>query len=96
MLSPSGDPAAGAQVLLFDLTDAWLNDPSDPSLPAGIDQAVVCMQSDRDIPTRGAGCFSRPKSPRDAVQLCQRDCVLNETDNIQGCVWECESSAEGN
>ena len=55
--------------------------------------SVVCMQGDRDIPTRGARYFSQPKTAQGAVQLCQQDCVLNETDNIQGCVWECEANA---
>ncbi len=55
--------------------------------------SVVCMQFDRDIPTRGARYFSQPKIPQGAVQLCQQDCVLNETDNIQECVWECEADA---
>ena len=52
--------------------------------------SVVCMQLDHDIPTRGARYFSQPKTARDAVQLCQQNCVLNETDNIQECVWNCE------
>ena len=55
--------------------------------------SVVCMQGDRDIPTRGARYFSQPKTAQDAVQLCQQDCVLNETDNIQECVWDCEADA---
>ncbi|MDE2809027.1 MAG: hypothetical protein OXN90_11490 [Gemmatimonadota bacterium] len=55
--------------------------------------SVVCMQKDRDIPTRGARYFSQPKTAQDAVQLCQQNCVLNETDNIQECVWDCEADA---
>ena len=55
--------------------------------------SVVCMQKDRDIPTRGARYFSQPKTARDAVQLCQQNCVLNETDNIQECVWNCGANA---
>ena len=55
--------------------------------------SVVCMQGDRDIPTRGARYFSQPKTAQGAVQLCQQDCVLNETDNIQECVWNCEADA---
>ena len=56
--------------------------------------SVVCMQGDHDIPTRGARYFSQPKTAQGAVQLCQQDCVLNETDNIQACVWECEADAQ--
>ena len=54
--------------------------------------SVVCMQIDHDIPTRGARYFSRPKTAQDAVQRCQKDCVLDETDDIQ----LCEVNAEGN
>ena len=54
--------------------------------------SLICMQRDHDIPTRGARYFSRPKSPQDDVQRCQRDCVLEETDEIQLCVWKCEGS----
>ena len=56
--------------------------------------SVVCMQQDHDIPTRGARYFSQPKTAQDAVQLCQQNCVLNETDNIQACVWECEANTQ--
>ena len=55
--------------------------------------SVVCMQGARDIPTRGARYFSQPKTAQGAVQLCQQDCVLNATDNIQECVWKCEADA---
>ncbi len=55
--------------------------------------SVVCMQKNRDIPTRGARYFSQPKPAQDAVQLCQQNCVLNEIDNIQECVWNCGASA---
>ena len=58
--------------------------------------SVVCMQQEHDIPTRGARYFSRPKSAQDDVQRCQRDCVLDESDNLQSCVWRCEGSPEGN
>ncbi|MXY57052.1 MAG: hypothetical protein F4Y41_11765 [Gammaproteobacteria bacterium] len=51
---------------------------------------VVCMQIDRDLPTRGARFFSKAKAAETAVQLCQRDCVLEGGDNIQGCVWRCD------
>ena len=51
---------------------------------------VVCMQNDRDIPTRGARFFSKAKVAADAVQMCQRDCVLEGGDDIQGCVWTCD------
>ena len=54
---------------------------------------VVCMQQDSDtyrIPTRGDRYFSQPKAAEGPVQLCQRDCALNETTNVQQCVWECE------
>ena len=58
--------------------------------------SVVCMQIGHDIPTRGARYFSQPKTPQDAVQLCQQMCVLDGMDNIQGCVWSCEANAGGN
>ena len=54
---------------------------------------VVCMQQDSEtyrIPTRGDRYFSQPKPAEGAVQLCQRDCALNETTNVQQCVWDCE------
>ena len=56
---------------------------------------VVCMQRDQGIPSRGARYFSRAKIAEGEVQLCQKDCVLNEGSNIQACVWECEASSEG-
>ena len=54
---------------------------------------VVCMQQDSEtyrIPTRGDRYFSVPKTAEGPVQLCQRDCALNETTNVQQCVWDCE------
>ena len=54
---------------------------------------VVCMQQDSEtyrIPTRGDRYFSVPKEAEGPVQLCQRDCALNETTNVQQCVWDCE------
>ncbi len=56
---------------------------------------VVCMQQDSEsyrIPTRGDRYFSQPKAAEGPVQLCQRDCALNETTNVQECVWECEEN----
>ena len=57
--------------------------------------SVVCMQMVHDIPTRGARYFSVPKTAQNDVQGCQRNCVLEETKNIQLCVWKCEASPEG-
>ena len=57
--------------------------------------SVVCMQMGHDIPTRGARYFSVPKTAQNDVQGCQRNCVLEETKNIQLCVWKCEASPEG-
>ena len=54
---------------------------------------VVCMQQDQGIPSRGDRYFSRAKIADGEVQLCQKDCVLNEGSNIQACVWECEADA---
>ena len=51
---------------------------------------VVCMQLDREIPTRGARYFSQPKTPEGPVQTCQRDCILNAGADVQECVWRCE------
>ena len=60
--------------------------------PAITQLSVVCMQKDHGIPTRGARYFSKPKAAEGPVQMCQRECVLNETDNIQECVWKCEEN----
>ena len=60
------------------------------SEPAIIQLSVVCMQKDQGIPTRGARYFSQSKAAEGPVQMCQRDCALNETSNIQECVWKCE------
>ena len=56
--------------------------------------SVVCMQIDRDIPARGTRYFSRPKTAEGPVQTCQRNCVLNRSSNIQGCVWRCEDTIQ--
>ena len=58
--------------------------------------SVVCMQEGNGIPTRGARYFSQPKTTEGPVQMCQRNCVLNKTLDIQECVWKCEMNAEGN
>ena len=55
---------------------------------------VVCMQKGHDIPTRGARFFSATKSAEGPVQTCQKECVLNESTNIQRCVWACEQESE--
>ena len=65
------------------------------SEPTIIQLQVVCMQQDSEtyrIPTRGDRYFSQPKAAEGPVQLCQRDCALNETTNVQQCVWECEEN----
>ena len=51
---------------------------------------VVCMQSEHDIPTRGTRYFSVSNAAEGPVQTCQKQCVLNESANIQSCVWQCE------
>ena len=56
--------------------------------------SVVCMQIGHDIPTRGARYFSQPKAAQGEVQLCQKNCALNETSNIQRCVWQCEANTQ--
>ena len=68
---------------------------NDPSLPANAETSlirlsVVCMQIAGDIPLRGARYFSQPKTAEGPTQLCQSDCVLNGSANIQACVWRCE------
>ena len=68
---------------------------NDPGQPANdetslIQLSVVCMQIAGDIPLRGARYFSQPKTAEGPTQLCQSDCVLNESANIQACVWRCE------
>ena len=55
---------------------------------------VVCMQIHKAIPIRGSRYFSRPKEAAGPVQMCQRDCALTRTENIQQCVWKCENAAE--
>ena len=55
-----------------------------------IQLTVVCMQIERDIPLRGGRYFSVAKEAEGPVQTCQKECVLNESTNIQGCVWGCE------
>ena len=55
--------------------------------------SVVCMQVEGDIPKRGARYFSQPKAAQGPVQTCQRNCVLNQSRNIQNCVWGCEETA---
>ena len=54
--------------------------------------SVVCMQRGAELPTRGARYFSKSKSAATTVELCQQECVLNEEEGIQGCVWECETT----
>ena len=51
---------------------------------------VVCMQFGHDIPTRGARYFSVANAAEGPVETCQKQCVLNESANIQSCVWQCE------
>ncbi len=51
---------------------------------------VVCMQFGHDIPTRGARYFSVANAAEGPVETCQKQCVLNESANIQSCVWKCE------
>ena len=60
--------------------------------PAFTQLSVVCMQKDHGIPTRGARYFSQPKTSEGPVQACQKNCVLNESSNIQECVWKCEEN----
>ena len=86
--SPHASPRFGAAVAL-------LGRNAGPTVLSNSNSAitqlsVVCMQMDHDIPTRGARFFSRPKTAEDAVQRCQKDCVLDEQENLQWCVWNCE------
>ena len=79
-------------------TPAQVSSAALPVVSAGqaglIALSVVCMQIEKGIPTRGSRFFSQPKPPAGAVQMCQRNCVVAGGDAIQGCVWECEGSAE--
>ena len=89
---PSGQSSAlAAAVALHSIADRRVA----ASSSAIAQLTVVCMQIKQGIPTRGARYFSRAKVAEGEVQLCQKDCVLNETSNIQGCVWLCELSNEG-
>ena len=56
--------------------------------------SVVCMQRVGDIPKRGGRYFSQPKTARGAVQECQRNCVSDDTQGVQGCVWNCERTTD--
>ena len=94
----SGEPAvarlrlASAAPRIFESSrgiNANLHANADPAITQ---LSVVCMQRDHGIPTRGARYFSKPKAAEGPVQMCQRECVLNETDNIQECVWKCEEN----
>ena len=84
-------------------TDSWREFKLPPSLRPPVIHApraasdshlvqlwVVCMQLRREIPTRGARFFSKAKVAEGSVQSCQKDCVLDGGNNIQGCVWACE------
>ena len=88
---PGQSSALAAAVVLHSSTDRRVA----ASSSAFTQLTVVCMQVRQGIPTRGARYFSRAKAAEGEVQLCQKDCVLNETSNIQGCVWGCEASSEG-
>ena len=69
---------------------------ADQSSAGAFALSVVCMQIQKRIPFRGSRFFSRPKSPQGAVETCQRDCVLGEDSEVQGCVWECERESRSN
>ena len=93
-VSPHSSPTFAEALALL---GEGVSQPAQSTSNAAITQlSVVCMQQDYDIPTRGARYFSRPKSAQSDVQRCQRDCVLDESDNLQLCVWRCEGSPEGN
>ena len=77
-----------------ELENAWIHPSSYANAGSFTQLDVVCMQRlDLEIPTRGARYFSQPKTAAGPVQLCQRDCALNETENVQQCVWACETRA---
>ena len=69
---------------------------ADQSSAGAIALSVVCMQIQKRIPFRGSRFFSQPKSPQGDVETCQRDCVLNEDSEVQGCVWGCERETRSN
>ena len=85
-IDESGDPVQDADLF----RSPALQRVSDTSITQ---LAVVCMQFDRAIPVRGARYFSVPKRAEGPMQICQRDCALNESENIQDCVWKCEEEA---
>ena len=53
------------------------------------------MQLGRELPLRGARCFSQPKTAEGEVQTCQKNCATEGGDGIQVCVWECETNPAG-
>ena len=63
--------------------------------PALTQISVVCMQAERDVPLRGARYFSQPKTAEGDVQTCQKECVTRGGDDIQKCVWGCETNPSG-
>ncbi len=97
-------PEINKDGVMFAVPISWTVDPQSAScVPQGFQAtdnvitqlSVVCMQIDRGIPTRGARFFSEPKAAEGPVQLCQRNCVLNSTSDIQECVWRCERNSTG-
>ena len=101
---PGSIPEINKDGVIFEVPISWTTDPERSScVPSGFQAtgetitqlSLVCMQIDQGIPNRGARFFSEPKEAAGPVQLCQRDCVLNRSRGIQGCVWQCEEDAGG-
>ena len=91
-VSPQGSPPFGAAIASLGGSVALAVDSNSNSTITVL--SVVCMQSAGDIPKRGGRYFSQPKAAQGAVQECQRNCVLDESLNIQACVWNCERTTD--
>ena len=88
----------GAPYTISGFEEAWAGQ-SDAIVPSAtgeelVQLTVVCMQQEQDIPARGTRYFSAAKAAEGAVQMCQKQCVLNQNTHIQRCVWECEKETE--
>ena len=88
-VSPLSQIASTARSALYDPFAASTRQ-AVTSEPAIMQLLVVCMQKGQAIPIRGSRYFSQPKQAQGPIQTCQRNCALNETSDIQECVWKCE------
>lgn len=86
------EPNVSGNSRIFTHWTAGLRATDEPA-PQLMHLKVVCMQVGKDIPVRGTRYFSKFKVAREGVETCQRECVLEGGEEIQGCVWGCEDSS---